>query len=533
MTSIVRTSLHPSVSTMRQRALTVLVAALGLSAASVATAQSLSQAASRTDAGSNGQVISRPSEVRIGYERISLPLGENTGLVGTTYLIDLGRGFSIGPAVYGAITGRRGGLFTLGAEASWRTRIHGPLEFQAGYYAGGGGGSTAPVGGGLMLRPHADLLWNFGRYKAGISASQVRFANGNIDSKQVGLILSADTDFSSIGVRSDGSLPSAAGASGIGFDRMTTVVAVYLPPNGTRRASGITMGRSVRSVGARLERFIDRKDAGAGFSSYWGVEAAGAAGGGVAGYAEYLATLGAETSPWGPRTTLGGRLALGMGGGGDVSVGGGLLMKGSVYGGVRVSRDVTLAIEGGYAKAPNGNFKAPFVGVNMSWALDTPGMATGDVVDATIPDAVRTEWVAGLGTYNAARTDGSTRRLRNVVLKTNRFIADNWYVTAQAQSAYSGQAGGYTVGLVGAGYETPQFANMRVAAEMLIGAAGGGGVSTGGGALLQPMAYLSYKINDSLSARVGAGRIRSSGGQLSSNVGEVLLAYSFGVSARP
>ena len=49
---------------------------------------------------------------------------------------------------------------------------------QAGYYAGGGGGGAAAQGGGLMLRPHVDLLWRFGRQRAGLSWSQVRFANG-------------------------------------------------------------------------------------------------------------------------------------------------------------------------------------------------------------------------------------------------------------------------------------------------------------------------------------------------------------------
>lgn len=476
---------------------------------------------------------SRRAELRLGFETLKLPNEESMGLVGTSYLVEIGRGFMFGPAAYGAITGQRGGLFTVGAELAWRSRIAGPLEFEAGYYVGGGGGGAAPVGGGLMLRPHADLLWNFGRFKAGVSASQVRFANGNIDSHQLGLVLSADTDFSFITPREDGTLAPATGASGMGFDRMRAVVGTYLPPSGTLRVSGATMGPRLAYVGARLERFFSRSDRGpdrAGMAPYWGVETSGAAGGGVAGYAEYLATLGAEASPWGSGSAVGARVALGMGGGGDVSVGGGLLLKAAAYANVRVARHASLSLEGGYAKAPDGAFKAPFAALGLNWELDGIG-DPGAGASATHP--VRVEWVGGVGAYRAARSDRTTRSLQNVVLKGNRFVDENWYLTAQVHSAYSGGAGGYTVGLFGAGYETDSWKRWRLSGEMLVGAAGGGGVQTGGGALVQPMGYLSYAVTRSATARVGLGRIRSTGGNLSSGVAEILLVVPFGVSAHP
>ena len=41
----------------------------------------------------------------------------------------------------------------------------------------------------LMLRPHVDLLWDFGPLRAGVSWAKVYFPNGDIDSDQVGFIL--------------------------------------------------------------------------------------------------------------------------------------------------------------------------------------------------------------------------------------------------------------------------------------------------------------------------------------------------------
>ncbi|MEO6744005.1 MAG: hypothetical protein ABIS28_14245, partial [Caldimonas sp.] len=126
------------------------------------------------DAHAQGASLVGPSaHARIGFERIKLPGDERVGLVGTSYLVDvpLLEGLSAGPAVYGAITGRRGGFFAIGGEAAWRRQLAGPLGIELGLFAGGGGGAGAPAGGGLMLRPHADLLWDFGRFALGLSVS--------------------------------------------------------------------------------------------------------------------------------------------------------------------------------------------------------------------------------------------------------------------------------------------------------------------------------------------------------------------------
>ena len=75
---------------------------------------------------------------------MKFPGDEHVGLVGTTYLVDVGQdtGLSLGPAVYGAITGKRGGFFTFGGEAAWRTKLVGPLATELGLYVGGGGGAA-------------------------------------------------------------------------------------------------------------------------------------------------------------------------------------------------------------------------------------------------------------------------------------------------------------------------------------------------------------------------------------------------------
>lgn len=459
------------------------------------------------------------AQARLGIERLTLPGGEHLGLIGTSYLIGLGHGLSFGPAAYGAISGRRGGLFTVGAEAAWQRRVAGPLTLDLGLYVGGGGGGSAPVGGGLMLRPHADLLWDFGPFLAGVSWSQVRFPNGDIDSKQLGLVWSAKSPFRYVPRERIGARSDIGGRSGMGFDRIQAVVGGYKPRAGSRRVSGgPDLDANIGFLGTRVERAI-------GDHAYWGLETAGAASGGVGGYAEYLGTIGSETTVWPGVLTLGGRVALGMGGGGDVDVGGGLLMKAGAYGTVRLTRELGLTLEGGYTAAPQGSFRAVHAAASLNWILDDPSDLTAP------PRNTRTEWVGGIERYKAQRRDGSQRSLQAFTLKAHRFVTPHVYLTGQAHSAYGGGAGGYTAGLIGAGVQAHVAGPLHIGAEALLGAAGGGGISTEGGAIVQPSVYVGIDLARSLSLRVNAGKIKAlRGGSLNAPTVEISLAFTFGVA---
>ena len=222
--------------------------------------------------------------------------------------------------------------------------------------------------------------------------------------------------------------------------------------------------------------------------------------------------------------TLGGRVALGMGGGGGVAVGGGLLTKAALYAALQLTPEFAVVIERGIAEAPHGRFKADLTAVSLRWTLDSAGPGA-----APVP-ATRTEFGAGIESYRAARRDGTSRALQADVLKINRFVSPAVYLTGQVHSAIAGGAGGYSAGYFGIGWQHVLGPRWHVGGEMLAGAAGGGGVDTGGGLLLQPMAYLGYRINPSLALRLGAGRVQSRHGGLAANVVDLTLAYSYGVA---
>jgi hypothetical protein len=471
---------------------------------------------------------SADARLRLGAERVRLPGHERMGLVGVTELINVGGDWWAGPGVYGAATGHRGGLFVPGVEGAWSRPFNDWLAVDAGVFVGGGGGATAPAGGGLMLRPHVDLVLRLPGFYTGPTWSKVRFPNGSIDSGQFGWMVNFDSSFRyrraddlRADSRTDGS------ATGTGFDRIDATFTRWRP-RGSATTGGTPLKQSVDLVGARAERVVD--------GPLWaGLEAAGAAHGGVAGYAEVLGAAGLRWPVVGDRLAVGLHGAAGLGGGGGVDTGGGLLVKAAADARLRLTPELGIGAEAGLVDAPrHAHFKAAYAGLSLEWQLDPPRRNGGPGLQADpAPDgATRMEFSAGSERYRAARRDGTSRPLDAVVLRMNRFVTPAVYLTGQAHSAFAGGAGAYSVGLFGVGVQLPVAPRLRVGVEALAGAAGGGGVDTGDGALLQGRGYVDFALTQSMSLRVGAGRVKSVHGGVDAPAVDAELSFRFGVDRR-
>jgi hypothetical protein len=463
------------------------------------------------------------ARVRIGGEHVHLPGGERMGLAGLTELLNVGGQWWAGPGVYGAAAGRRGGLFVPGVEGAWSHPFNDWLAVDAGVFAGGGGGAAAPVGGGLMLRPHVDLVFRFPGVYTGPTFSKVWFPNGQINANQFGWMLNFDSSFryrpaSFTGAATDGS------ATGLGFDHVDAMVTFEHPFHSTSTA-GTPLTARIGLVGLRAERIVD--------GPLWaGIETAGAASGGVAGYAEVLGTAGLRWPVVADRLSLGVRASAGLGGGGGIDTGGGLLVKAAAGATLRLTSTLGIGAEIGVVDAPrHAHFKAETAAVSLNWALDVPQSDLAGWFNSTPGTPTRMEFGAGVERYRAARKDGRTEALEAVVLQVNRFVAPDLYVTGQAHSAFAGGAGAYSQGLFGVGAQLPVTQRLRLGIEALGGAAGGGGVDTGGGAVVQGRAYVDVAISDSLSLRVAGGKIKSvrGSGGLDAPVVDAALVFRFGV----
>jgi hypothetical protein len=460
------------------------------------------------------------ARVRISAERVRLPGGEHMGLVGMSELLNVGGEWWVGPGVYGAAWGRRGGLFVPGVEGAWSHPFNDWLAVDAGVFAGGGGGAAAPVGGGLMLRPHLDLVFRFPGFYTGPTVSKVWFTSGKINSTQVGWMLNFDSSFRYRPAAFTGSTTDGS-ATGLGFDHVDAMV-TFAKPRSSTTTSGTPLTSRIGLVGLRAERVVD--------GPLWaGVETAGAASGGVAGYAEVLGTAGLRWPVITDRLSLGVRASVGLAGGGGIDTGGGLLVKTAAGATLRLTDTLGLGAEVGLVDAPQGHYKAATGAVSLNWALDVPQGDLGNWFDTRPGTPTRMEFGSAVERYRAARKDGHTEALDAVVLQINRFVTSNVYLTGQAHSAFAGGAGAYSVGLFGVGAQLPVTSRIRLGAEALAGAAGGGGVDTQGGAVVQARAYADVTLTDSLSLRIGGGKIKSVHGGLNAPVVDAALVFSFGV----
>ncbi|MEP6877039.1 MAG: hypothetical protein ABI887_21975 [Burkholderiales bacterium] len=466
----------------------------------------------------NVRVESLPTSGTLGLEFVRLPHGERMGLVGGSLLFDIGGDWGVGPGVYGAATGERGGLFVGGMELQRRWGLGSGFSLATGLYVGGGGGAAAPVGSGLMLRPALTLLKDIGpTFQLGLSLSSVRFPSGQIQSNQVGLMLGWRQEFihlSGWGAITDASaIPSA----GLGFDRMAATLSSYRFNDGSDRRLGL--------VGARAERRSNVR----GFT--WGMEAAAAAKGDAAGYMEVLGTTAFSIAPFdatAPSWRIGTRLSAGMGGGGAVPTGGGLI--GKAVGTTEWSPlpGWTLGADYGVVRS-RGAFHARQAQVWLGVDLE-PGL---DARTAPLARVVRTEWVGALQHHTRVpRSDGTRQSLDTIGLKLNRYVDEHFYLSGQTHSAFAGGAGAYSVGLVGVGVSASPTTSWRLGAEALIGAAGGGGVTSAGGAITQGLAWAAWRPGPVSEIRLGVGAMRALHNPHAGPIIELAWSRAFGMAGR-
>ena len=114
-------------------------------------------------------------------------------------------------------------------------------------------------------------------------------------------------------------------------------------------------------------------------------------------------------------------------------------------------------------------------------------------------------------------------------IKADMVLSSRHYLTGQALGAYEGGAGGYAVGLLGAGVNFASGFHNRLSAnaEIAVGAAGGGSIDVGGGVIAQPSVGIAYRHSENLSFTISYGRVVALAGALDSPVYELGLTYRF------
>jgi len=473
----------------------------------------------------------RNRTLRFSFEEIEMPdVGEYMGLYSIGAYDRLNSLLYGGITLYGAATGRRGGFFTGGYTLGLERKLTDNWIVDAGAYVGAGGGGAAAQGGGLMIRPHIGLKYDFKWSELGLNYSFVDFPNGEISSDAIAL--SFDIPFTSPIINWEDDDLTTADYFGVDSrnvsrhrSHLAARVRAYYPSSDSKTTSGGSFDDSLGLVGVDYTYFLDEN----WFTTF---ETSGALSGGVGGYAELLAGIGYRLPLTNDdRLALLPALTIGGAGGGTVETGGGFVSRVNLGMEYRLSPDLSMIIDGGYLTAPDGNFDTPYVGFNLAYVMESFAKdQKGAPLKAT--DLIQiNKWrfrPAHQWYFDAQRKNGSPRNMQLLGGKIDWFIEDWWYLTGQGLSAYEGGAGGYSEGHWGVGILGPSWKNWQLYGEMLIGAGGGGGVDSGSALLYKPSIGLEYNLNKDFSLQTGIGKVISNEGNLDANTFDFSLVWRFG-----
>ena len=469
--------------------------------------------------------------LRFSFEEIDMPdEGENMGLYGISAYERFNPWLYGGITAYGAATGRRGGFFTGGYTLGMESQLMDNWFFDVGSYVGAGGGGAAADGGGLHIRPHIGLKYDFSWGKVGLNYIYVDFPSGDISSDAIAL--SMDFPFSSAINNSEDDEITAAdyfGADWKNLSRHRSHLAArfrsYSPASGSKTASGSSLDNSFGLVGVEYSYFLDEN----WFTTF---ETAGAATGGVGGYAELLAGLGYRLPlTKNDRLAILPAITIGGAGGGDVGTVGGFVARANLGLEYRLSSDLSLIMDGGYLTAPDGNFDTPYAGLNVAYVMENFAQdQKGAPIEET--DIIQiTKWrfrPAHQWYFDAQRREGPSQDMQLLGGKIDWMGGDWWYFTGQGLSAYGGGAGGYSEGHWGIGIVSPSWKDWNFYGEMLLGAGGGGGVDSGSALMYKPSVGVEYNFNNDISLQTGIGKVISYNGNLDANTFETSLVWRFG-----
>ncbi len=470
-----------------------------------------------------------PERARLtgAFEIWRLPAGERMGMLGGGFLYDMGKGFALGPAAWGAVTGQRGGFITLGLAGDYRLDI-GRWQLNAGAFvgAGGGRGGYQLQGGGLMLREHLGIgyrLWPSLTLGAGVS--RVDFPNGSIHSTQPYASLSLP--FSAALLPADANWPGGEGDAWFSMpsteQELSLVYRFERIPAGVRTDAGAPQHSTLGLVGVAWHRYF-------GDHLFLNLDSEGAMQGNSHGYMQILAGLG-----WRSRllrgTWLKAIVAAGPAGGGAVATGGGVLLDARAGVQQRLWGRTFAELEIGKSRALNGDFRATTYSLMFGGHFDTPRVGDRTFRDSDLagysPLHLRLRWTGQryLQAASGWRNHHANLSVDVMGWQLDAFVTPHWYLTGQGLGAWRGQGGGYMTGLVGAGAHLPLGGTpVFVEGEALVGAAGGGGLDVAGGLVWQATAMVGASLTKGFEVLTGYGVMRAPKGRFRARVWSLSLA---------
>ncbi len=468
---------------------------------------------------------------QLDYLPIKMPNNEeDMGFTGIHYNLMLNNWSYAGVGFYGAVSGIRGGFFTLGINAGIKQKVTDGLFIDAGFHFGGGGGASAPDGGGAFILPHISIGYDFTPFSITTGYSYINFFDkGNIANSQVYVALQIPLSFDNTSFKLREKHFSSDVLKKSMWKQDTNRMSLLIHANNlsVKGNSQFINGnkinnKTIRLAGFELNSYFTK-------SVFFFVKADGAYHGIPAGYMDIFVGAGYHLAMNKNRTNILAKFGVGAGGGGGVDTKGGFLIYPDISIEQKLFNNLYIAINKGYLMSPDSYFLSSTLGFGLKYYVDKDGIFFNDTTFNKlkfkgVETIIKQEMYA-----NAYRNGGFAQNMHQISLQFNFFLNKYVYGAGQTSFANFGDAGAYAEGIVGLGVESNTFFtnNISVFAQILGGAAGGGGISTGQGLIVKPSVGINYQLSDKLNLRGGIGYVKARGGNLSSKFVNIGLNYRF------
>ncbi len=461
---------------------------------------------------------------QIDYLPIKMPGNEkDMDFTGVHYNLKLNDWSYAGVGIYGAVGGIRGGFFTLGINAGIQQKITDNLFIDTGFHFGGGGGAAAPDGGGAFILPHLNLGYNFKYFSTTAGYSYVNFFDkGTIKSSQFNVAVQIPLSFENANFEERENSFKIDDFKNSSWNTPSNRISLLMHLNNLSVTKGNYKGKTIRLAGFELNSYLTD-------NIFFFVKADGAYHGIKAGYMDVLLGGGYHLSMNKNRTNILAKFGIGAGGGGGVETKGGFLIYPDISIEQKLFDNIYASINKGYLMSPDAHFSSSTLGFGLKYYIDKDGTSSKGN-DFSIGKFKGLEAIIKQDLYfNASRDTGINENMHQISLQINFFLNKYVYASGQTSFANFGDAGAYAEGIVGLGIQSNSFFNntTSVFAQLLGGAAGGGGISTGQGLIAKPSIGVNYKLGNKLNLRGGLGYVKARGGSLSSTYLNFGINYNF------
>jgi hypothetical protein len=458
----------------------------------------------------------------INMPETTIPNEKNMGFTGIHYNLMLNNWVYAGTGIYGAVTGERGGFFTLGINGGIKKYFGDSFYVDTGFHIGAGGGAGAPDGGGIFVLPHFNLGYDFKDFSLNAGWSYVDFFDkGLIKGNQFNVSLEIPLDYSYSDYQVSEKEYNFATLKNSDWNINAKRTSLMFHQNNLKirgNTQGNNSGKTIRLAGFEFANYFNKN-----WFAFLKVD--GAFDGIKAGFMDVFLGGGYLLPINKNNTNILAKFGVGAAGGGGIDSQGGFLLLPDVSIEQRVFKDFFISVNAGKVLSPNSFFDTTSYGFGIKYYVERSGIQSDKTF--TRGKFKGFEVIVKHDLYLDAERDGNipTEDLHQIALQINFDLTKNIFVAGQTAFASFGNAGAYAEGILGVGARTNPFLNDKITifSQVLAGAAGGGDISTGEGLIFKPSVGFNYKLNNSLSLRAAGGYVKAKGGALSSAM------FNFGI----